>query len=305
MADYHRLNQAITSVQDAIDAIHSFLTTSGPGPAWTEDSTYPKASNAGELFLETSAGSDNLYTYFNGNNTYNSETVLQCYWVPSSSNGWGGSSGPENIHSVKGAFLWVDGTNYTIQMDLFADENRCLVVLKSTPKISGSVIPGDQESIYQVLYFGAMNSHAGSSDDPYPHVVMGNALYTVDSLPEDQEVGFFPESLAKAIGPNDVRMGRVEGDGWNILHGPSYNPPRNSRGSEAFTYAQDVHIRFPGSEESFSLVGMSITTPDVGLWQDISIGGTTHYSIPSLLRAVGRVDSTIPKAYLIVKGSSV
>ena len=305
MADFHRLNIPVSSIQNIIDAIRSFLTAAGPGPGWVEDASYNSTVNLGELFLETTAGIDNLYVYFNGLNTVEGQAVLQCYWVPPASNGFGGGGGPQNAVSARGSFVYINSTTRSYTLDLFSDENRCVAVLKSAPLSNGAGVVPDEESDTQILYFGRMLSHAGGVNDTYPNLVAGNGLYSVLPGPADREVGFFPESIAKQIGPNNRDFGRIIGNGWEVSNDHTFDPPRNSRGSEAFAYTQDIYVRYPGSEESFSLYQMVLSTQDIGLEQDVTISGTVHYSIPSLLNIVRRIPGTAQSVYLVVKGTVI
>lgn len=297
MADYYRTGTAITSHQDMIDDILSFLISSGPGPGWVEDATFTAAGNAGELFLQ-SQGTISNFIYL-ATTTVLGESVLQCWRVPAAANGFGGAAGPLLHNMVVGAHLKLDTAAYDFVQHLFADEDRCIVVLVSTAK-AGVAVPG-VESYTEILYFGQYTPHAGTVDDPYPCIVAGN---TSRMLLNTDEAGFFPESIVKTVGPNDEIFARQVGDNWDPLHDRSFVPPRNSRGSEAFAYQQDIHIFAPGSEESFSLTGMVLSTKDHGLFQDVTIAAAPYYTVPSQFATDVNTTEYSP-LYLIPKGTNI
>lgn len=307
MADYYRTGTAVTSLQDVIDEILAFTTAAAPGPGWAEDATYPAAANPGELFLETS-GATAFYIYFN-DITIGAVTVLQCYRVPGAANGFGGAAGPTNHFTAPGACVYLDTVNYTYVQHSFASEDRAIIAIKGTLlEAMGHDITLPAET-YQLLYFGGYTPHAAAADDPYPNIVLSNGALAAGLAPSSETEGYFPLCLAKMIGWSGAadlyRFACYIGVGWNVLHGRTVVLPRNSRGTESFAYQQDVHVFYPGAEESFSLTGMYVSTKDHGLEQDVTIGIATYYSLPTLLTAHEISPTTEPNVYLVPKGTVV
>lgn len=298
MADYYRTGTAITSHQDMIDDILSFLISSGPGPGWVEDATYAAAANAGKLFLQ-SQGTINNFVYL-ATTTVSGESVLQGFRAPAAANGFGGGSGPLLHKMVFGAHLKLDTASYDFVQHLFADEDRCVVVLHATAK-AGAAVSG-QESFTEILYLGQYTPHSGTVDDPYPCMVAGNAGRMITN---GSELGFFPESIVKAVGPNDEIFAKQAGVNWAPLHDNAFVPPRNSRGSEAFAYQQDIHIFAPGAEESLSLTGMLLSTKDHGLFQDVTIAAAPYFSVPSQFAVDNNASNEYSPLYLIPKGTNI
>lgn len=304
MANYFRTGTVVTSVQQIIDEILDVVTASGPGAGWVEDATFTAVGNPGKLFLSTSGGTT-FYLYFQAA-TVASKNVLQAFWVPDSGNGFGGGTGPSDHFTSPGALITLqDTTKYETTMHVFNDEDRAVVVLHATLK-SGAVPSafGQDTNIFQILYFGGVAPHAAAVDDPYPLAILGNGGFFPFPAIDDSEEGFFPLALLKRVGPNDLQFGNFSGAGWKPLHSKTFRPPRNSRGAEAFAFQQDVHVFAPGSEESFSLTGLFLSTPDHGVGVDVTIGLDTYFSVPSLVKLtpadIG--GSTVGALYLIPKG---
>jgi len=281
MADYSRTGTSVASLQDIIDTMVSFLTASGPGPTWVQDATFTAASNAGNLFLQT-AGATTMYVSFKAI-TVDSEDILFCHWNPGTSNGYGGGAGPTAARTAFGSSFRMDPVNETYQLHLFADDERCVAVLEGTPKL-GTVTAGIRpRSSAQILYFGEYTPHAGAADDPYPLIIAGNSRYFQADPVTGLQLGHWPETVFKTAGPDDKFFDRDEGMGWRKLYGPSFDPPRNSRGSEGFVYQQDIYLDGPGLEESLSLIGCLVGNKDHGIYQTITISANDYLTVPSIL----------------------
>lgn len=292
MADYYRTGTTVTTVEDILDALVDFLTSSGPGPGWTEDASYLNSAHAGEMFIRTS-GSTNMYLYFTAS-TVLSKTTLQGWWVPGTSNGYGGGTGPTNhiTHQFCGVVL--DNTNYVNTLHMFANEDRVVAILKSVLR-PGIIVSNTQDTVFQVIYAGGYTSHADSADDTYPLLVASNGYSRlVEPSGAQWNTGSFPDTVVKKIGPGNITMAandfrtfssgqRVDTQVVRKAKDIDFKVPRNSRGGEAFAYEQELYISFPGAEESLSMTGLYITTPDVGLEQDVTIGVNTYYSFPQLV----------------------
>ena len=301
MADYYRTGITVASHQDIINNILSFVTASAPGPAWTEDATFPAGSNPGKLFLKSS-GTIPQYVYLS-TTIVATKSVLQGWRVPSTANGFGGATGPLQHNMVFGAHFILDTTLYDYVQHLFADTDRCIAVLVAIPK-AGVAVPS-VESHTQMMYFGQYTPHSGTINDPYPCIVAGNSAFTISTPTDGVEFGFFPESIVKTVGPDNNPFGRQVNNGWKVLHSHTFVPPRNSRGAEAFAYQQDIHIFAPGSEESLSLTGMVLSTKDHGMFKDVTIAAAPYFTVPSLLNHIPSVDQGYGALYLIPKGTLV
>jgi hypothetical protein len=303
MADYYRTGSAVTSRQDIIDEILNFV-TDGAGAAWTEDATFTAGANPGELFLETS-GATPMHIYFNSI-SIGVNDVLQAYWV-AFPGGFGGGLGPTAEFSSPGACFFLDTTRYDYTLDLYADEERCIAVLHALVK-EGVILTTTQSRQCQILYFGEYNPHCDTADDLYPLLIAGNCGTLIGlTLPEGRESGFFPESLAKKIGPGDLVFTGIVKRGWEPRFDFDFVPPRNSRGAEVFALQQDIHVRIGGSEEALSLTGMLITHPDVGWAQDVTIGVDTYRSFQAIVNSVPDpdVEGSIGPVYLVPKGTNI
>jgi len=285
MADYSRIGTSVSTIQNVIDDILAFVQTTPTGPSWVEDATYTVSGNSGKMFLRT-AGGTLAYVYFS-TETVETQSVLQTWWVPSTSNGYGGGSGPSGHKTAPGAFLYLDTTKYDYTQTLFADSNRLIVVLKGVLK--EGVVPDvtDEAVQYQVLYLGLYTPHCDASDDTYPLVIAGNAgsiLLTMAAPPAEE--GFFPECLVKTVGPNNLLLA-IDSPApgvWEPAMDADYEPVKNSRGSEAFAVRQGVRVRLAGAEESFSFIGLYLSTKDHGFDATVSISSADHRSFPALLR---------------------
>lgn len=303
MADYYRTGSVVTSRQDVIDEIFDFV-TDGAGAAWTEDATYTKAGNPGELFLET-AGATPMHVYFNSISVAGFD-VLQAYWV-ANPGGFGGGTGPSAEFSCPGVCFYLDTTRYDYTLDLYADEERTIAVLNGIVK-EGVILTTTQARTCQVLYFGEYNPHCDAADDTYPLLVAGNCGTLLGlTIPEGRESGFFPESLAKKIGPSNLVFTGVVERGWHPKHDFDFVPPRNSRGSEVFALQQDVYVRAGGSEEALSLTGLLISHADVGWGQDVVIGAATYRSFQTIVNSIPNPDvpNSAGSVYLVPKGTNI
>ncbi len=301
MSNSFRVNRTVTTLQTVINEILAMAIASGPGPAWVQDATFTAAGNPGNLFLRSS-GSTQMFVFFKSV-SYHSQTVLQCFWVPATANGFGGSAGPLLHQTAPGCFLYLK-TGYTHVLDLFFSEDRGVVVLRSTRE-AGGIPESGPEVMYQTLYFGKYTSHAASGDDTYPLVVTGNAMHAVDAPTAGEEFGYFPESMVKRVGPGNILLAQERGVAWNVRLDHSFVPPRNSRGGEAFAYQQDVYVRVPGAEESFSLTDVALSTHDHGLLADITVSAATYYTIPSMLHGVSSEPGSYGALLIVPKGTVV
>lgn len=303
MADYYQTGNAVTTTQDIIDTLLAFLIAVAPGAAWVEDITYTSVANPGELYLATSSATT-FYVYLS-EETIDTVAVLQCWWDDGA--GYGGGAGPTGHFGVRNAAFYMDA-HYDYVLHIFADEERCIAVLRGTLK-NGVVPDEDDVAItYQTLYFGGYTSHSAAIDDPYPVVVAGNMGILVGWERVDSDVyeaGFFPEAIVKKVGPNDEVFAHQRPEGWDVLYDARFRPPRNSRGSEVFAFQQDLHVYALGSEESLSLTGMHLTVTEVGLEQNVAIGGADYYSIPSICKVNPEATGSYGPVYLIPKGTVV
>lgn len=307
MADYSRLGQTMTSYEDILDEFVSFLTASGPGAAWVEDASFTNASNAGEFFIRN-AGATAGYFYWK-EETVGGNAVLQCYWVPAASNGYGGAAGPTNHKAEEGVAFYCDFTLYDYTLDLYADEERCIAVLKGTKKVGDT--PSSIEypnTYYQIVYFGEYVP-GDSSNDTYPMATLGHMGYLLDAntQPDGYEWGFFPEAMCKSLSAagSGIGLHRNGFPRFDVSRQPDFDPPKNSYGSEAFAFAQEVTIDYPGSEYAFTLTGMYVATKDVGLEQDVSIGGNDYRSYPTHSYVIPVTPTGQAATYLIPKGTDV
>jgi hypothetical protein len=307
MADYSRIGTSVSSYEDILDELVSFLTATGPGAAWVEDASYPNSGHAGELFIATS-GATTGYVYLK-EETVDSNDVLQAYWVPSSANGYGGSSGPTNHKGAEGCGFFLDFTVYDYYLDVFSDEERCVAVVRGTKKVGDTpALVGSNDTHYQILYLGEYTP-GDSTNDTYPMAVLGHYTYLLQAnvAPDGYEADFFPEAMCRALSAAGTGVGqhRQGSSPFSVLHGPGFDPPKNSYGSEALAFPQQVFVNFPGSEYAFTLTGMYVTTKDVGLEQDVSIGGADYRSYPTHANVYPLTDGGQAACYLIPKGTDV
>jgi len=305
MANYYRTGTAVTTYQEIINAMLSFLTAAAPGAAWVEDATYTAAGNPGELFLATSGGTTHYIYLFA--ETVSGNAVLQCYWLPGAANGYGGGTGPALHETEEGCAFYCDFGNYVYTLHMFADEDRSICALKGKRRAAAPSTLDEPYEYWQILYFGAYTP-ADSTNDTYPQLVAGSATYAFDANtpPTDYEGRFFPEALTKAVDASDTVRGfhRYDPD-FEVLLGPDFVPPRNSYGSEVLAYLQQGFTRLPGLEYAWTFTGLYVTTQDVGYEQDVTIGGDDYYSVPTLGHITADIDGNTPAAYLIPKGTVV
>jgi len=303
MADYYKAGAAITSLENIIDGIKAFVTAAAPGPAWVEDASYLNAAHPGEMFM-ANAGATTMYVYWKIE-TIGGDDVLRAYW--SDGTGYAGGAGPTTGYwSAPGAEFFINTTDYTYTLFLFADEERLIAVLKGTVK-DGAVLEADEaDVVYQTMYCGEYTS-GDPTNDTYPLLIAGNGYYAHgrNTVPTTREYGWFPETMVKTIGPSDHRLAaRSDVADWQPQFDVDFIPPRNSRGSEAYAYQQACFVYHPGSEEFFALTGMFVTTVDVGLEEDVTIAAATYWSFPGLLNIVPSA-AGYGACYLVPKGTVV
>lgn len=311
MADYNRLGTSVSTYENILDALLSFLTAAGPGPAWVEDASYPNSANAGQLFIRN-AGATTGYVAFE-EVTVGGNAVLQAFWVPGAANGYGGGTGATAKYSEEGCGFFADFTRYDYVLDQYADEERSIAVLIGTLKTGLSATKELPETVYQTLYFGEYTP-GDSTNDTYPLAVLGDYTYLLgaNDIIDGYEGSFFPEAMAKATAAAGTKAkgfhrGGRPGASFEVLYDESFKPPLNSYGGEAFAYQQQVFLRWPGGEYAFSLTGMWLSSADVGLEQDVAIGGADYRSYPSLATVWGSEPQPNGpySVYLIPKGTAI
>ena len=303
MADFYRLNVAVTSRQDILTAIQSFITTAGPGPGWTVGAYIP----AGELFVENTAGAGaNVYPYFVAPGAP-AKTILAglttCDGVTS---GFVAGTGPDStvlnisedavyglgLHFDDNAGGYMTGARGVLHM--FGDEDRFIACLRY-----------GQQATYQTLYVGLYTPHCDPAHDTCPQIVLGNnpgVFYLMKEadfgpemhpLPQVEEwMHAFPLGMLKHDVIGDRRFFRYPLSRFNPEDAFESNPPRKGRvarndrapGPELLAREQHVQVTEDMRGESLYPYGIYRATDDSNIESIVTIGASGYFIWPTALQ---------------------
>lgn len=298
--DHNRLSINITSGEDILDAIQSFLTDVGWATPWEEDATFANGANPGHLFMR-SAGGSKVYVYFH---VVGDMVHAGIVGTDAGAAGWAGAAAPTASANLNitdalaegGVGLgWDASDEVDGKLHLVADEDRLVCLLQKSAR-----------DIWNLLYIGFYHPLAAGATDPDPICVVGNSHAEVfpsglpndPRLPEEDPRLMFPAGVLKTD-PAGLRRRylRAESGHWvgGAVYGiptPEQPIPRNDRavGDEVFSFNQWLTIPESGRGEAFGLSGSAGTNGVLrtanGLkpLDTVTIGADNYLVAPMALR---------------------
>jgi len=313
MADFYRLNVAVSSHQGILDAIEAFVISAAPGPAWTAAAMGP-----GEAFFETS-GVTKCYPYLwtTGANRMVHAGLTTCSAATSGFAGATVTTATLNAAEDEGYYgmgLWYNasGTKVTgnkAVMHFFGNEDRVIILLRN--EFGGA---------HQMLYLGLYTPHCAALDDTCPQIVVGNspamiymteltsssaAQYSVPiyntSTPEEHWMSF-PFGVLKSspltMSTQPERRYYVKQRFANLRPEDAFcaspdvtaNIPLNNRAAptELFFYQQYLMFAENGRGEGATLDGIFRSSDDQALESTITVGADDYFIWPTSLQPSAR-----------------